>query len=260
MTSFLLAFRSRNRLIEDYEHHQQVAVSLANDIAARGSPALRAALDKQPDPIYAAIEAHEKAYAVVRAACAESNRLCQLADDVAGKHVVAIPDLRTADAIALDPHAGLFALPVAYEQHGIKFFEAPTSRFVDMYLPGDENEQLRRGFYQRLKDLEKAREAVYGDIDKVVEGPASDECDAVDELVDVVPTTLAGLLSFLIHLRKAHSRDPDMFSEDHLEPLIEGLGKAAARRSVGQQASHSVRHDVGNMSASARRQRHARKA
>jgi hypothetical protein len=28
----------------------------------------------------------------------------------------------------------------------VKFFEAPTTRYVDVYLSGDENEQLRQGF------------------------------------------------------------------------------------------------------------------
>jgi hypothetical protein len=43
-----------------------------------------------------------------------------------------------------------------------------------------------------------------------------------------VPTTMAGLLSFLVYLAKSRRRDPEMFCEQHLEPLIEGLGKAAA--------------------------------
>jgi len=187
-------------LIEDYTQHQQVAVSLADDIAERGSPALRAARDKQPDPIYAAIEAHEKAYAAVRGACAESDRLCQLADDVAGKHIVAIPDLRVAPSV--DDH--YYVLPVAYEQSGIKFFDAPTTLYVDVYLPGDENEQLRQGFYRRLDEIQKARTAVYGDIDTVVGDPSCTECEVLDELVDTVPTTMAGLLSFLNYLAKAH--------------------------------------------------------
>jgi hypothetical protein len=97
------------------------------------------------------------------------------------------------------------------------------------YLPGEENEQLRQSFVSRLDDIEKAREAVHGDIDAVVEGPASAGADAVDDLVETVPTTMAGLLSFLLHLAKARRRDPEMFCEQHLEPLIDGLGRAAAR-------------------------------
>jgi hypothetical protein len=54
-------------LIEDYDQHQQVAVSLADDLVARGAQLGRPiAGDEQPDPVYAAIEAHEKAYVAVR--------------------------------------------------------------------------------------------------------------------------------------------------------------------------------------------------
>jgi hypothetical protein len=175
-----------------------------------------------PDPVYAAIEAHEKAYANCRAAVAESNRLLDLADKVAGKHEVIIPDLRGPDA------SESTWLRVVY-QNGQKCIVAPTSVIVNEYLPGEENEQLRQSFVSRLDDIEKAREAVHGDIDAVVEGPASAGADAVDDLVETVPTTMAGLLSFLLHLAKARRRDPEMFCEQHLEPLIDGLGKAAAR-------------------------------
>ena len=69
---------------------------------------------------------------------------------------------------------------------------------------------------------------MYGDIDEVINGPCSAECDAMDALVETVPTTLPGLLSFLVHLAKARRRDPELFCDEHLEPLILGLGKAAA--------------------------------
>ncbi|ANW02243.1 hypothetical protein [Bradyrhizobium icense] len=211
-------------LIEDHDRHREVAVSLADDIAERGSPALRPVAARLPDPVYAAIEAHEKAYVEVRAACAESDRLQDLADKIAGKRMVVIPDLRAGADIDDD----FFKLPVAYEQDGIEFVEAWTSRHVEVYLPGDENRELREGFCQKLDEIEKARDAVYGDLDAVVNGPASAEADAVDNLIETVPTTMAGLLSFLIHLAKARRRDPELLCEQHLEPLIDGLGKAAA--------------------------------
>ena len=97
-----------------------------------------------------------------------------------------------------------------------------------MYLPGDENAQLRRGFYQQLEMLKKAREAIYGDIDDVINGPCGVECDTLDDLLDTAPTTMAGLLAFLIYMHKAHTRDPEVVADHHLEPMIEGLRKAAA--------------------------------
>jgi hypothetical protein len=140
-------------LIEDHGRHQEIAVSLADDITERESPALRPVAARLPDPIYAAIKAHERAYAEVRAAVAESHRLLDLADKVAGKHEVIIPDLRGPDA----PESTW--LRVVY-QNGQKCIVAPTSGIVNEYLPGEENEQLRQSFVSRLDDIEKAREAV----------------------------------------------------------------------------------------------------
>jgi len=120
------------------------------------------------------------------------------------------------------------SVPVAYQQNGIDFFEAPTKRYVDVYLPGDENAQLRQGYFRKLDEIEKARTAVYGDIDAVVTAPSSDEAGAVDDLIDTVPTTIAGLLAFMTYLAKARARDEDMLYAEHLEPLVDALGKVAA--------------------------------
>jgi hypothetical protein len=53
---------------------------------------------------------------------------------------------------------------------------------------------------------------VHGDIDAIVDGPASAEADAVDDLIETVPTTMAGLLSFLVYLAKSRRRDPEIFA------------------------------------------------
>lgn len=155
------------------------------------------------DPVFEAIEAHRKAAAGVRAACAESDRLCDLADKIAGKHEVILPDLRVAQCYS----------------------------DLETYLPGDENKILRQSYLEKLKDRQAARKAVYGDIDAVISGPCSAECDAVDALVEVVPTTLPGLLALLIHLAEAQQADPELICDQHIEPLIANLGEAAARLS-----------------------------
>jgi hypothetical protein len=131
---------------------------------------------------------------------AESDRLCDLADEVAGKYEVSVPG----------------------------FGVAQNYPDIAAYLPGDENEKLRQFYLDKLAERSAARKAVYGDIDEVINGPCSAECDAMDALVETVPTTLPGLLSFLVHLAKARRRDPELFCDEHLEPLILGLGKAAA--------------------------------
>jgi hypothetical protein len=208
-------------LIEDFDQHQQVAVSLADDIVERGAPAWRSG-EQQLDPVYAAIEEYEKTYVNCRAAVAESNRLCDLADKVAGKHEVIIPDLRGPDA------EDSRHLRVVY-QNGQKCVVADTTVIVKEYLPGEENEQLRQSFVSRLDDIQKARKAVYGDIDEVISGPAEAEWEAIDDLVETVPTTLPGLLAMLACVAKIYEREEGIMVDDRqVAMLLPTLAKAAA--------------------------------
>jgi hypothetical protein len=191
-----------------------------------------------PDPILEAIEAHRAARANVRAATAETDRLLDLADKVAGKSEVIIPDLRAPHARG---HDEIWRLPVAYEQDGQSYVVAPSTGFIDEYLPGEENEHLRQRVSQRFDEIEKARTAVYGDIDEIINGPASAECHAVDALVETVPTTLPGLLSLLVYLGNALQEDSELLCEQHIEPLIAGLGAAAGALFVGGEPGEQLR-------------------
>jgi hypothetical protein len=212
------------RLIEDYEQHQQVAVSLADDIAERSLP-MRPVIARQPDPVYAAIDAYEKAYAECRAACAETRQLYDRAIKVAGEAEVAIPDLR-------GPNAGgeAWALPVAFVRDGQSYVAARSVGFIEAYLPGEANEHLRQGFLKRLDEIREAQDATYGGIDpdKIIEGPAEAELNAVHDLIQTVPSTLPGLFALLSCLAKVHRSDHDMLSDQHPGLLIETLGQAAA--------------------------------
>jgi hypothetical protein len=175
-------------------------IALAGVTASLPKPAKGVAFD----PVFEAMEAHRKAVADVRSACVESDRLCDLADRIAGKHEVILPDLRVARC----------------------YYD------LDAYLPGDRNRELRAAYVKKLDERQEARNAVYGDIDAVVSGPCAAECDAVDALVEVAPTTLQGLLALLVYLAQAHKADPELICDQHIEPLIANLGRAAARLSL----------------------------
>jgi hypothetical protein len=178
---------------------------------AAGSVALTTPAAAGRDPVFAAIDAHRTAAANVRAAVAESNRLCELADRLAGKLMVEIPDLRQ--------EAGDW--PVTFERDGQRYANARCVGEIDECLPGDENESLRAEYARQLDDISAAREAVYGDIDAVVIGPADIEYDAIDNLAKTVPTTLPGLLAFLAEVAKA---DHELIDT---ETLLATLGEAA---------------------------------
>ena len=53
-----------------------------------------------------------------------------------------------------------------------------------------------------------AADAVYGDIDAVVSGPAAAECEAIDALVEIEPTTLPGVARFIGSSRASLSSRP----------------------------------------------------
>jgi hypothetical protein len=171
-------------------------IALAGVTASLARPAKGATYD----PVFGAIEAHRTASAGVRAACAESDRLCDLADRIAGKHEVILPDFSKAQC----------------------YYE------IEAYFPGDENKDLRTAYVTKLDERQEARNAVYGDIDAVVNVPAVIECNAIDALVEIAPTTLQGLLTLLVYLAEAHQADPVLICDQHLEPLIANLGEAAA--------------------------------
>jgi hypothetical protein len=176
------------------------------------------------DPVFAAIEEYERAYVECRAACAESRRLYERAIQMAGKSEVTIPDLRGPDAPA--EH---WAEPVAFERDGQKYVIADSYSFIDAYLPGDENKHLRQSFVKRLDEITAAQNATYEcDPDEIVEGPAAAEWDAVDDLINTVPTTLPGLLALLSCVARLHERDPEMLDDQHIDPLVTLLGKAAS--------------------------------
>jgi hypothetical protein len=170
-------------------------IALAGATASLAKPAKGAAYD----PVFEAIDFHRAAVANVRAAYAESDRLCEMADRIAGKYEVVLPDLRVAKC---------------YSDLGA-------------YLPGDENKLLRQRYKEKLDERHAARKRVYGDIDAVINGPCSAECDAIDALVEVVPTTLQGLLTVLTYLADARQADFELICEHHIEPLIANLGEAA---------------------------------
>jgi hypothetical protein len=57
-----------------------------------------------------------------------------------------------------------------------------------------------------------------------VNGPADVEYDAIDNLAETVPTTLPGLLAFLVYVAKVAKADHELIDT---ETLLATLGEAA---------------------------------
>jgi hypothetical protein len=66
------------------------------------------------------------------------------------------------------------------------------------------------------------------DDDEITE-PASAEMGLFLELLEVVPTTLAGVVALVTYLDQVHKKDPWKFQDNYATPLIGALATAFAR-------------------------------
>ncbi len=135
--------------------------------------------------------------------------LSQAAGVAAGGTVLAlatIPPAPAADApaSALDP---VFALISAHRNGGaiVKAIEAEHSRLYDLNM--------------LISD------------DEITE-PASAEMDLFVELLEIVPTTLAGVVALVTYLDEIHKKDPWKFEDNYATPLIGTLATAFSRMAV----------------------------
>jgi hypothetical protein len=60
----------------------------------------------------------------------------------------------------------------------------------------------------------------------------SAEMDLLLELLEVVPTTLAGVVALVVHLNQIYEKDPWKFEDNYATPLIGTLAKAFSRIGV----------------------------
>jgi hypothetical protein len=177
------------------------SAAAAGGIAALALPNAKAS---EPDPIYAAIEAHRKAGAASCAASAEIRRLYDLADEIAGPREIDIPSM-------LEPGTTVKASIWLDIEQAI-----PSAKFPEQYAY----------YLALLNERSEAHYAVTGDTDPIGEEEYAAEWDALDEFADTVPTTLAGLLAMMIYAAEVRERDCGAFT-DRRCALIENLATAA---------------------------------
>lgn len=162
------------------------------------------------DPAFSAIAAHKKAVAKVEAVNKEGDRLIALADELVGPRTISVLDMRESTSAACGMHPYVDA----------DFID------IDVLVPASENAELNE-FYKKKFDRRQAeRAAVVGDLDAIMEEPAKALWKASDQLTEVVPTTIGGLLALLKYLSQAHARD-DLFAEEGLATLFKSLRKSA---------------------------------
>jgi hypothetical protein len=173
------------------------AMAISTAAQAAGSPA---------DPIYAAIEAHRRAYATMQAIFAEHRQAHDLADAKVGPGHLDIPSM-------VDPG---------------KTIEASCWWDIEQAVPRELYPDLCAHHNKLLDERMAARgaiiESLVPDEDEETDEVSSAELWAIREFERTIPTTLPGLLAMIAYAGECCENNSDAFLEDC--SLIESLAMA----------------------------------
>jgi hypothetical protein len=162
----------------------------------------------EPDPIYAAIEAHRKAYATMQAAFAEHRQAHELADAKVGPAHLDIPSM-------VEPGTTV---------------EASCWWDIERAVPREEYPDLCAHHNAVLDERKAAHaaivESLIGDEDEATGEVCGPELDARDAFAETVPTTLPGLLAMIIYGGNIVEQDAEAFADKNC-PFIQTLATAA---------------------------------
>jgi hypothetical protein len=190
------------------------SVASVGTLAAAAMPATAPESAACADPIFAAIAAHRKAKAASDAAWAEVERLQKLAAETVGPRHVMVLNMA--------------------EPGPVKMFEEATSWLdINKLVPRETHPELN-GFYQaRLKQQTEAYDAITGNTDKITEEPLDAYWDSIDEFIDTVPTTMAGLLAMIRYAAEIEEQEPDAYTRGNplaaMAQAVKALTGRAAR-------------------------------
>jgi hypothetical protein len=162
----------------------------------------------EPDPIFAAIEAHRKAYATMQTIFAEHRQAHEVADAKVGPSEIEIPSM-------VEPG---------------KTVEASYWLDIERAIPCEQYPDLN-AHHNRLLDERTAAhaaivESLIGDEDEATAEVCGPELDARDAFAETVPTTLPGLLAMIVYAGNVVEHDAEAFADSNC-PLIDNLAIAA---------------------------------
>ena len=184
-------------------------ISVCN-LAAVAMPISTTPVSDAPiDPIFAAIEAHRKAYAAMQAIFAEHRKAHSLADAKVGPAHIDIPSM-------VDPGSTIEASYWMDIERAI-----PRRQYPDLHSHHRRLLAERREVHAALVEA-----LIGGDEDELTDEPCHDELDTRDTFSETVPTTIPGLLAMIVYAGEITKRDPEAFADSNCS-LIETLAAAA---------------------------------
>jgi hypothetical protein len=201
----------------DTTRRRFLAVAAGASVASVGTLAVAAAMPAAAlysaawavDPIFAAIEAHRKAYATMQAIFAEHRKAHKLADAKVGPAHIDIPSM-------VDPASIVTASSWIDIERAI-----PRRQYPDLH-----SHQKRLLDERREAHAAIVESLIGGDEDELTDEPCHDELDSRDAFSETVPTTVRGLLAMIAYAGEITKRDPEAFADSNCS-LIETLATAA---------------------------------
>jgi hypothetical protein len=168
------------------------------------------------DPIFAAIEAHRKAYATMHAVFAEYTRAHELADAEVGPDHLDISSM-------IEPGTTVRATCWIDIERAV-----PKKQYPELYARHCRALENRQDAHRELV------ESLLGDEDEATDEVAGPELRALDAFEETIPTTLPGLMAMIVYAGECSENNADAFADREC-PLIENLA-IAAKALIGSRA------------------------
>jgi hypothetical protein len=182
----------------------------------QGVPHAVAGIPTSVDPVYAAIEAHSKAYATMQAAFAEHRKAHDFADAKVGPAHLDIPSM-------VNPGETVEASCWWDVERAI-----PSKQYPDLYAHHNGLLEERRAAHDAIVV------SLIGDEDEATEALCHPEFAALKAFMETIPTTLPGLMAMIVYAGECCDNNAEAFTDSDC-PLIENLAIAAKALS-GRQA------------------------
>jgi hypothetical protein len=189
-------------------------LSQAAGVAAGGAvlgmalpmPVPAAALERVPDPILEAIEEHKKARSALREAEAA--------------HALAEREMQASGAL----FPRVVSIGNAYS--GLPRPVSTSHADIDMFTPADMFPQDNKREHEELSAAISRRDARIVPVREAMDDAWIAEREVLEELVETVPTTIAGVLAMLKFLREYWEGDGDFMDADMAANLGESVETA----------------------------------
>jgi hypothetical protein len=189
------------------------AAGAAAALATTGASPMAAS--PAPDPIYAAIEAHRKAYATMQTIFAEHRQAHEVADAKVGPSHLDIPSM-------VEPGKTVEVSCWWDIERAV-----PHDQYPDLYAHHNAVLDERRAAHAAIV------ESLIGDEDEATNEVCGPELKALYAFAETVPRTFPGLLAMIVYAGEYSANNADAFADSNC-PLIETLATAAKALIGGQ--------------------------